>query len=140
MNTKEFRKRYSCDYMLSLTQSTEYKFPDQDLLNSIAKDSVFIFPQEFNFLNTDWDISHAPKNLVEEYSKARENPKIIHYTTTKPWKLDLNPLHFHLFWKYCTRTPFIDAVIKNMRENKLIGQRAKDLFMKILKRKLKRER
>lgn len=137
MNIKEFRNKFTSDYLLNLAQNAEYKLNDQDLLNFIAKDSVFILPQEFNFLNSDWDISHAPKNLIEDYCKARENPKIIHYTTTKPWKQDLNPLHFHLFWKYCTRTPFIDAVIKNMRENKLIGQKARYLFMKILKRKLK---
>jgi lipopolysaccharide biosynthesis glycosyltransferase len=137
MNTMEFRKRYTCDYLLSATQSKEYKFPDQDLLNFIAQDSVFILPQEFNFLNCEWDISHAPRNLIEEYCKAKENPKIIHYTSTKPWKVDLNPLYFHLFWKYSTRTPFIDSIISAMIKDKLIGQRIRNLFMKAIKKKLK---
>lgn len=136
MNTKEFRRKYTLSYLLDLMQSEDYKFPDQDLLNGIAKDSVFILPQELNFLNTDWDISHAPKNLIEEYCKARENPEIIHYTTSKPWKLELNPPFFHLFWKYSTRTPFIDTIISNMTETKILGISAKDLFAKILKRKL----
>ena len=136
MNAKEFRSKYTLDSLLNLAQNTKYKFNDQDLLNSIAKDSVFILPQEFNFLNTNWDISHAPKKLIEEYCKARETPKIIHYTTTKPWKQELNPLFFHLFWKYSTRTPFIDDIINNMMKNKTIGISAKDLFIKIVKRKL----
>jgi len=136
MNLKEFRNRFTSDYLLNLAQNSEYKFHDQDLLNVIANDSIFILPQEFNFLNTNWDISHAPKKLIEEYCKAKENPKIIHYTTTKPWKQELNPPFFHLFWKYSARTPFIDLIIKDMQKNELIGQKARNFFMKILKRKL----
>jgi lipopolysaccharide biosynthesis glycosyltransferase len=138
MNLKEFRNRFTLDYLLNLAQNAKYKFHDQDLLNFVAKNSIFILSQEFNFLNTDWDISHAPKILIEEYCKAKENPKIIHYTTSKPWKQELNPLHFHIFWKYSTRTPFIDLIIKNMMENKLIGQkpkRAKEIIATIIKRK-----
>jgi lipopolysaccharide biosynthesis glycosyltransferase len=139
MNLKEFRNKFTLDYLLNLAQNAGYKFHDQDLLNFIGKNSIFILPPEFNFLNTDWDISHAPKKLIEEYCKAKENPKIIHYTTSKPWKQELNPLYFHIFWKYSTRTPFIDSIVKNMVENKLIGQkpkRVREIFMTALKRKL----
>jgi len=136
MNLKEFRNRFTSDYLLNLAENSKYNFPDQDLLNYIAKDSVFILSQEFNFLNTNWDISHAPKNLIDEYNKARENPKIIHYTTAKPWKVELPPPFFHLFWKYSTRTPFIDSIISSMTEKQLIGQSAKKFFIKVLKRKL----
>jgi len=139
MNLKEFRNKFTSDYLLGLAQNAEYIFPDQDLLNIVAKDSIFILPQEFNFLNTNWDISCAPKELMEEYCKAKENPKIIHYTTTKPWKQALNPPYFHLFWKYSTRTPFIDSIIKDMTKKELIGQRARDFFMKVLKGKLMRK-
>jgi len=139
MNLNEFRNKFTSDYLLSLAQNVKYKYLDQDLLNSIAKDSIFILPQEFNFLNTNWDISYAPKKLIEAYCKAKENPKIIHYTTTKPWKQELNPPYFHLFWKYSTRTPFIDSIIRDMTKNELIGQRAKDFFVKVLKRKLMRK-
>jgi len=137
MNLKEFRNRFSLDYLLNLSQNSKYKFNDQDILNSIADDSVFILSQEFNFLNTNWDISHAPQYLIDEYNKAKENPKIIHYTTTKPWKAELNPPFFHLFWKYSTRTPFIDSIISSMVEKKIIGQSAKNLFIKIFKRKIR---
>jgi len=140
INLKEFRNRFTSDYLLNLAQGAIYNFVDQDLLNLIANDSIFILPQELNFLNTDWDISHAPKNLIEEYCKARENPKIIHYTTTKPWKQELNPFFFHLFWKYSTRTPFIDSIIKEMTGKKLIGQKpqkTKDILINALKRKLR---
>jgi len=136
MNLKEFRNKFTSDYLLGLAQNSEYVFPDQDLLNLIANDSILILPQEFNFLNTNWDISHAPERLIEAYCKAKENPKIIHYTTTKPWRQELNPPYFHLFWKYSTRTPFIDSIIKEMTKNELIGQRAKDVFIKVLRRKL----
>lgn len=139
MNLKEFRNKFTSDDLLSLAQNAKYKYLDQDLLNSIVNDAIFILPQEFNFLNTNWDISYAPKELIGEYCKAKENPKIIHYTTTKPWKQELNPPFFHLFWKYSTRTPFIDSIIKDMTKNELIGQRAKDLFVKVLKRKLIRK-
>jgi len=125
MNIKEFRNKFTLDYLLNLAQNERYRCVDQDLLNFVSKNSVFILSQEFNFLNTDWDISHAPKHLVEEYCKAMENPKIIHYATTKPWKQELNPLYFHLFWKYSTRTSFIDSIINKMKENKLVGQRPK---------------
>jgi len=125
MNIKEFRNKYTSDYLLNLAQNSGYKFNDQDIFNSIAENSIFILPQEFNFLNTDWDISHAPEKMIEEYCKAKENPKIIHYTTSKPWKRELNPLYFHLFWKYSTRTPFIDSIISDMMKNKLIGQQPK---------------
>lgn len=135
MNLKEFRSIYNFDYMIRWIQSNKYDYLDQDMLNEASKDSLFILSQEFNFLNTTWDISHAPKHLIEGYATAKNNPKIIHYTTTKPWSLELNPDFFHLFWKYSTRTPFIDSIIENMKKNKLIGQRVRNLFLKILKNK-----
>ena len=136
MNLKEFRNKYTFDYMLGWIQNNKYDYLDQDMLNKAAKNSLFILSQKLNFLNTSWDISHAPKHLIEEYADAKTNPEIIHYTTTKPWTMELNPPLFHLFWKYSTRTPFIDSIIENMQKNKLIGQRVKNLFVKVLKNKL----
>jgi lipopolysaccharide biosynthesis glycosyltransferase len=137
MNIKEFRDKFTLNYLLDFAQKEKFIFQDQDLLNLIAKDSVFIFPQNLNFLNSNWDISYAPKNLIDEYNEAKEKPKIIHYTTTKPWKQELNPLYFHLFWKYGTRTPFIDSIVNSMLENKLIGQKAKSFFISVFRRKIK---
>jgi len=117
INIELFRKTISTEKLLELAMSRKWEVHDQDILNFLAEGKTFLLPYHWNFMYTDW-AKFLPYNLKQEYYDAMKNPKIVHY---KPWKNEFNIPHFHLFWKYATRTPFIDEIIIRMESKKLIS-------------------
>jgi lipopolysaccharide biosynthesis glycosyltransferase len=87
---------------------------DQDVLNFIGEGKTLLLPFHWNVMRTEGLAKYLPEKLKNEYYDAEQNPKIIHY---KPWLYDKYILSFELFWKYATRTPFSDVIIKRMKEN-----------------------
>ncbi|GMO37523.1 MAG: hypothetical protein Ta2B_17250 [Termitinemataceae bacterium] len=50
-----------------------------------------------------------------QYNAAKKHPRIIHY---KPYKRWYYCQHAELFWKYASRTPFIDTIIEERVKHK----------------------
>lgn len=71
MNLKKIRKDKIDDKWLNKINNERLMYPDQDVINSICKDHIFIFPVEYN--------SSVSTELLEEKDKI----KIIHYTMKK---------------------------------------------------------
>jgi len=116
-NIEMFRKTITTDKLFELAMSRNWEIHDQDILNFLAEGKTFLLPYHWNFMHTEW-AKYLPEYLRRDYYDAEKNPKIIHY---KPWKNEFNIPHFQQFWKYATRTPFIDEIIKRMEEKKLIS-------------------
>jgi len=115
-NIELFRKTISSEKLLEIAASQNWNFHDQDVLNYIGEGKVLLLPFHWNLMTTP-DTEYLPDYLRHEYIDAEKNPKIIHY---KPWISNKYILHFELFWKYATHTPFIDIIIERMK--------AKDFF------------
>jgi hypothetical protein len=78
-----------------------------------------------------------PEHLKKEYNEAREKPYIIHY---KPWNCENYIEYFEFFWKYATRTPFIETIIKYMKTKELISNKSlKEKVVSKIKSKILRK-
>jgi lipopolysaccharide biosynthesis glycosyltransferase len=116
-NIELFRKTITTEKLFELAMSREWQIHDQDILNFLAEGKTLLLPYHWNFMYTEW-AKYLPEYLRQEYNDASKHPKIIHY---KPWKNEFNIPHFQQFWKYATRTPFIEEIIRRMESKKLIS-------------------
>ena len=101
-----------------LQTETNFRFPDQDILNIICKDNVCYLDYNYNF---QWGtyISNTPsenfldQDLYKNYLNAANTPYIMHFATgNKPWnKPEL--LFSNYFWKYARLSPFYEEIIYN---------------------------
>jgi len=71
MNLKLIRERKIDDKWFNIINTERRMYPDQDVINSICKDHIYIMDPEFN--------SSASTELLEDVSKI----KIMHYTMKK---------------------------------------------------------
>lgn len=126
-NLAEFRKQFTTDEMLKYASSYEWELLDQDVLNNLAQGRVKYVDMSWNVM-FDWNnyrikeiISRAPKALSDEYNKAHENPRIIHYAgPDKPWHQPLSD-YAEVFWKYARMTVFYEEIILRMTEARAFG-------------------
>lgn len=143
-NLEEFRKTYSTDEMLKFASSYDWELLDQDVLNFLAQDKVKFVDMSWNVM-FDWRniriseiISRAPKYLYDEYIKAHNAPKIVHYAgPDKPWQ-DPSADYAELFWKYSRKTVFYEQVIFDAFRTKPQDGLTKKIAKKILPNGTKR--
>jgi len=112
-NIQLFREVMPTEKLFELAISNKWDFHDQDVLNIAAEGKVYFLPWQWGGYITG-NTEFLPENLKGEYEEAKKNPKIVHFAATKPWKSSFFLFHFDLFWKYATRTPFIDVILKRM--------------------------
>ncbi|GHT66787.1 glucosyltransferase [Spirochaetia bacterium] len=119
-NIELFRKTISTDKLFELATSREWQVHDQDVLNFLAEGKTLLLPFHWNFMHTSLS-KYLPEHLRKDYNEAEKNPKIIHY---KPWDCASYIPHFELFWKYATRTPFIDVILERMEGKNLLSEQS----------------
>lgn len=120
INIELFNKTISMEKLLEIAKSREWQHHDQDILNSLFGEKTLILSINWNLLNsTHSRLKYLPSNLQNEINEAIKNPKIIHY---KPWNYENYIINFELFWKYATRTPFINVIIERMKNNNIFSE------------------
>ena len=119
-NTTVFRNSISWDEIVEISLSQKYYCHDQDILNLITDGQILTLPYHWNLMYTD-KAKYLPENLFNEYIDAKKNPKIIHFIWKRPWERDCYVPYFECFWKYATRTPFVDVIVKYMYDNNIIS-------------------
>lgn len=91
---------------------------DQDILNIVCQNRVLYLDVAWNI---EWITQIRSENLNKDlsidmynlYSKALQNPKIIHYCDDiKPWREPSRPLA-DIWWKYARKTIFYEEVLFN---------------------------
>jgi len=133
INIKLFNKTITLDKLLEITSSREWQIHDQDVLNFVSENKTFLLPFHWNFQHPNRP-KYLPDHLKQEFNDAEKNPKIIHY---KPWNFEFYIKYFELFWKYSTRTPFIDVIVERMNINKFINFRFREMLFTKFKKKIK---
>ena len=132
-NIPLFRKTISQEELFEVAISNEWDWHDQDVLNIIAEGKVFLLSFHWGVYIPD-NIDYLPENLKNEFYAAEKNPKIIHFVI-KPWKFDFYIQHFEHFWKYATRTPFINTITNTMDIPKIHSYKGR-ILLNISQRKL----
>jgi lipopolysaccharide biosynthesis glycosyltransferase len=122
INILQFRHTFTLKNLFDFALSQKWRCHDQDVLNVLCKERVFFLPLAYNFNQYDHAAIYLPDNLKNEYLETIKNPKIIHFfgPSKKPWNNINHVSYFEYFWKYATRTPFIDVIIERMYEKKLV--------------------
>ena len=135
LNLAEFRRSHPTEEMLALAESKVWRWPDQDLLNSLAQGDYVRLDPRWNVLH-DWQrlrrshiIAQAPEDVRRAYEASRADPWIVHYAgpDNRPWlypKADFADR----FWDYASRSPFHDELLRRLRasyrEPRRLGKRA----------------
>jgi lipopolysaccharide biosynthesis glycosyltransferase len=129
LNIRQFRETLPTKKLLEFAVSNSWKMHDQDVLNILCENRVLLLPLRWNFIYPNSNFEHdnyekyLPDYLYNEYQNERNNPNIIHLagSSRKPWENWGNIPYFEDFWKYATRTPFIDIILDRMKKKKLAG-------------------
>lgn len=114
-NIAELNKNFEKNLLIQRACQERYIFADQDLLNILCKGKI-------KYLDLSWDVlnlsnegfnlceSYLPEDLKEDFYRALEKPKIVHYTEQSfpCWKLDRR--FGDLYWKYANETVFFDEL------------------------------
>lgn len=117
LNLSAVRERYTAENLLKAACAPEIQWGDQDVLN-------LLFRGQVKYLNPKWNvvvndkivqpmkplIKYAPKELVDSYLSAREEPYIVHYAATQPWNIPLVDM-FPYFWSYAYKSPFYSVIV-----------------------------
>lgn len=94
----------------------ELRFPDQDILNIMFNGKLKTLPMKYNYqyhlpifrknyLNEIWG------DFIKDFLAARENPVIIHYTSSrKPWHAPQEEWA-NVFWNYARKSPFYEEIM-----------------------------
>jgi lipopolysaccharide biosynthesis glycosyltransferase len=115
-NNRVFRNFITLEKILDFATSRKWNHHDQDVLNVLCEGRIL-------YLSTAWDFSPVenanclPEHIRQEYLQGEKNPKIIHYAASrKPWNSIFYIKYFEYFWKYATRTPFMDIIVSRMEK------------------------
>lgn len=115
-----FRKEIPVKYLLDLATKNSYRLVDQDIL------SMFL-QEKYKRLEVKWNLpfdcefkrrpvleEYLPSELLSEYTKAREDPHIVHYAGgIKPW--DKPGQDFgNIFWEVARRSPYYEEFLTEM--------------------------
>lgn len=116
MNLKRFRKDYTLNECIDICSSYKWSLFDQDVLNMICQDAVYILNMNWNVMSgEEYRLEHIIKNAIddikEEYLAAREEPYVIHYCgKKKPWDYAETD-YANYFWKQARLTPFYEIIL-----------------------------
>jgi lipopolysaccharide biosynthesis glycosyltransferase/glycosyltransferase involved in cell wall biosynthesis len=118
-NIKQMNQEYKHIDIMNKALSKKYILHDQDFLNVLCKGKVKYLEQEwnvFNFKNETADIinRYLPTELYSKCIKARNNPKIIHYSERQFPCYNPDADFNYLYWKYARNTPFYENLISIM--------------------------
>jgi lipopolysaccharide biosynthesis glycosyltransferase len=123
LNLSEMRKMNSAEKWLELA-SERLRYADQDVLNRACQGRVKYLDMSWNVLidcngeRISEVIEYAPVSVYQEYIKAREAPKIVHYAGfKKPWQVPGEDFG-ELFWLYARQTPFYEILLDKMMREK----------------------
>lgn len=101
-------------FMNKLKELPNPFYVDQDILNSICYGKVKLLESSWNHVthikSCNYFKGYIPETLFQQFVKARQNPKIIHFIgPEKPWH---NPkwILAGYFWKYAFNTPFTETL------------------------------
>lgn len=119
LNCKQYREKYSKEYLIKHIENQNYRIYEQDMINILFENDIYFLPTEWNlFTCTNSKIKNslqaAPCNDYLLYQGARKNPLILHYANLpKPWQ-DSKSDFADEFWKYAKNSPFYEEIIETM--------------------------
>lgn len=119
-NLKEFRKKYTTEYLLDMAASKDWKWFDQDVLNIVCEGRTLLLPQNWNLMVHVWTDPEqlpeyfAPYDNYRAYQLARKDPWIIHYAGHVVPCFNAYVDKAEYFWHYARKTEFYEILLLTM--------------------------
>ncbi len=116
-NVEEMNRNYTPRFLLEKACTEQYLLNDQDLLNVYSKGRIKFFGVEWNvFVLSEMaaieNQERLPERFYKEYTTARRNPKMIHYTEKQfPDRVPDSDMGA-LYWNYARNTPFYERLLR----------------------------
>lgn len=114
---RKTRSDFSLSQFVSWISENDPRYADQDCLNFFFKGSVLFLDMKWNTLFDSEGVrvsdiaSFAPKEMQQEYLRARKEPAIFHYAgPIKPWAEDVDGSV--LFWKIARESCLYEPVLR----------------------------
>lgn len=118
VDLKKFRNTYTLDKIMELACSQKFMFNEACVLNILLEGHVQFLDRRWNVIGMnnslpDW----APADDYYVYLDSRNDPFIVQYKGTRPWR---NPLvsFSDLFWKYARLSPKYEVILSDMMSAK----------------------
>lgn len=110
LNLKKIREKYSIDKFVETAKINNYRFNDQNVMNSVLYGDIKLVESEWNFHNP-FDLHPI---LLAKYGKPIDMLKIIHFCgQVKPWQ-DMNLRFADIWWYYARGTMFYEQLLMNV--------------------------
>jgi lipopolysaccharide biosynthesis glycosyltransferase len=119
INTKKFSNEYDINEIFEIICNQKYLLADQDILNILCDGKVL-------YLHTEWNVmangiyKKIPKIFRKDYIAAQMDPKIIHFSWYKPWKMNYITERSEYFWKYAKGSAFFYEICNNCNFTKTV--------------------
>lgn len=121
LNEYEMRRAFPTEQWLEFA-SVPYMYNDQDVLNLHCEGRVKYLDMAWNVLTdgggkrVNGVIAFAPESIREDYRRAREHPKLVHFAgREKPWN-DRSEDFAPLFWAALEKTPYLAEAERRLHE------------------------
>lgn len=112
------RLNHSIDDVMNPWQKYHLRCAEQDALNMLYNEHVKCFSYKWNLFPERMlsanDISHAPKEFLNEYNKCLDEPYIVHYAAVpKPWDYPMVG-YGHLWWAAARQSVYYEEMLRRM--------------------------
>jgi len=122
MNLATFRaKGFHSQKLIELATQKDWKWFDQDLLNSLCQDRVLYLDPRWNVMvhpfEFEWQMAefHMPDEEYVSYWKNVVDPYVVHYAGQALPVYDPTVERSDLFWRYARRTSRFGQLQNDMR-------------------------
>lgn len=138
INNQLFNQQFPLKRLLQLSISRQWRWMDQDILNKLCDGKIMLLPQEYNVLTTsvrdDEKIirnSYMPE-LIYEYRRTMEKPKIIHYIGCSFYFTMNPPRYLEKYWSIAKKSAYYETMIQRSMLYQHARPRSIDLLEKIV--------
>lgn len=133
---KKFEENKIREKCIDLIEKNNFKYPDQDALNIVCKDDIFLLSVKYNY-QISLSFSYKFKQNISKFKNDfLDKPIIIHFSyNTKPYK-NISSYYNKYFWKYAKNTPYFDELINKYIDDpyeKLICSPIQDVYIDLIK-------
>lgn len=111
LNIKELKKHFTTKSLFDVALSKQWMYQDQDVLNHLCRGKVYYLGFEWDCFALSANVDEkefysAPKCILEEYLRAKNNPCIIHYAGQTQALFFKDVYNAPTYWKIIDKSPF----------------------------------
>lgn len=124
---------------IDLSETREFLCMDQDVLNAVFQDDLYIFDSRWNYEVSQPgfrqnSIPFMNETHKKEWESAGKNPAVIHYSgKEKPWASSMEEEYVERWWQTAKNTPFYQILKIRFDCSQIVNQEMQQLRNEFIK-------